>query len=199
MKNELKHYGIPHQSWGDRNGPPYPLKRSISNQIKRGYNPKERQNEEYRRERERLKSGEDVKTEGKSLRRKDDDLNDTIYKRFEEEAKMINSYKKAMSGMERKKYDKMMQRMEQDNYYNEMLQRRIQSQIELIQAEQTLKQLTEKPKKKSAIRRGSEFVGELGKDMLRQGVYGAGMQASAIITSELMNKAFRNYYNRRGY
>ena len=252
--DELYHHGITGQKWGSRNGPPYPLKKGVSSQIKKGNNPKFKQDEEYRKEREKLKSGEDVETVGKSLFRKkkkknifnkkkkvsdlpqeyknvqmvqeilededskyfdsrrfgsknlkdlttrfrdEADYNDALSKRYENEAKMIDSHKKLMSRKEQKKYEKMMRKMELDTAYNEMIQKQIQSQINLIQSKQTLKQLTTKPpkpKKEGIVKRGAEFMGNLGKDMLKQGLYVAGTQASSIVAAELMNSAFRNYY-----
>ncbi|MBP5593906.1 MAG: hypothetical protein J6Y02_00895 [Pseudobutyrivibrio sp.] len=60
--NELYHHGILGQRWGKQNGPPYPLDGKVSSKIQKAG--KKRKDAEYRRQREKQKSGKNVKTEG---------------------------------------------------------------------------------------------------------------------------------------
>lgn len=254
-ENELYHHGIIGQKWGSRNGPPYPLNSGVSKKIKNGHNPKYEKDEKYKKEREKLRAGENVETSGSSLFRKkekrgllskfdkrkrikdivdpyesikavqdilDEDskyldsrqfstkslenltsrfqteanYNEALSRRYESENRMINNHKSRMSNREMKKYEKMIRKMEADTAYNNMVSSQIQSQINLLRSQETLKQMTAKPKKEGLVKRGAKWTGKWVKDCLQSGLYTVGSQASAILFSELFNAGMNKYYEK---
>jgi hypothetical protein len=124
------------------------------------------------------------------------DYNNALQRKLDSEMYMLNSNNKRMSRKERAKYERLMEKYERDAAYNRAVQNQIDSQINLIRSQQTLKQLTTKPKKKSLIRRGAEWTGKWATDVTKAGLYNAGTRATTLVFDELFNRGFNAYYNK---
>ena len=124
------------------------------------------------------------------------DYNDALQRKFNSEVNMWNANNRRLSRKERAKYDKMMAKYERETEYNRAVNDHIQSQINLIRSQETMKQLTTKPKRKSLIRRGAEWTGKWATDVTKAGLYAAGTRATTLVFDELFNRGFNAYYNR---
>lgn len=145
-ENELYHHGIIGQKWGSRNGPPYPLNSGVSKKIKSGHNPKYEKDEKYKKEREKLRSGEDVDTVGSSLFRKKKEKRGLFNKKqkvkdvvdpyesiqevqhiLDEDSKFLDSRKFSSKSLEN-----LTSRFQTEANYNDALSRRYESENRMM-------------------------------------------------------------------
>jgi len=211
--DELYHHGIFGQKWGKRNGPPYPLKPSKHSKaekkagwrksLKKEEPREETPEEETRRVQTQIMEGavkhpdkkyEDSRKFGsQDLNRltqrfnNEKAFNDALRDKLKSENMLNEEMLKSMSRKQKKELYKKMAEMEFNTAYNDAVRRSIDSQINLIKSQQTLKQLNAKPpgKMQKFKKATGEVLGTIGKESVKT----VGKQVATYYLGTAINNA----------
>ena len=204
-EDELYHHGIFGQKWGKRNGPPYPLKpgKHSFREKRLGWRKSLKDNREADVPKQKKKDVDwDKHPDSKyfdSRKFGTEDL-DRLTNRFNSEkafndalaAKLrsenmldVDKYKSMSRQQKRELYQKITEMEADADYYN-AYQRQVQSQVNLIESQKRLAELTKKPD--TRMQKAKKEVGKLLVDMGKQSVKNVGTEAFTYLLGTGVNK-----------
>lgn len=204
-EDELYHHGIFGQKWGKRNGPPYPLKpgKHSFREKRLGWRKSLKDNREADVPKQKKKDVDwDKHPDSKyfdSRKFGTEDL-DRLTNRFNSEKafndalaaklrseNMLDADKyKSMSRQQKRELYQKITEMEADADYYNAYQRQVQSQVNLIESQKRLAELTKKPD--SAFKKARKAVGGMLIDMGKQSVKNVGTEAMTYMLGTSVNK-----------
>ena len=204
-EDELYHHGIFGQKWGKRNGPPYPLKpaKHSFREKRLGWRKSLKDNREADVPKQKKKDVDwDKHPDSKyfdSRKFGTDDL-DRLTNRFNSEKafndalaaklrseNMLDADKyRSMSRQQKRELYQKITEMEADADYYNAYQRQVQSQVNLIESQKRLAELTKKPDTK--FQKAKKEVGKMLVDIGKESVKNVGKEAFTYVLGESINK-----------
>lgn len=204
--NELYHHGIFGQKWGKRNGPPYPLKpgKHSAREKRLGWRKSLRKGQDSDVPEQKKSRGVDWDKHPDSKyfdSRKfgTDDLdrltarfnsekafNDALAAKLRSENMLDADKYKSMSRKQKRELYQKITEMESDAEYYNAYQRQVQSQVNLIESQKRLAELTKKPD--SAFKKARKAVGGMLVDMGKQSIKNVGTEAMTYMLGTSVNK-----------
>lgn len=214
---ELEHSGILGMRWGHRNGPPYPLKPSqhSASEKKAGWRKslkkvkkddvkkkpqdkvEEYENDDHKDDKyfdSRRYSKKDLERLAGRFRT-EKEYNEALSNKLGSEERLKKDRERTLpKTREQKKRMKEMARLEAEAEFNDAQRRAIDSQINLMRSQKTLKELNAKPKTKmqKAKAATAEVLGDIGKRTAKDvggqvAKYAAAMAVNAIAGKTIVN------------